>query len=114
MFCGTTLFVWLALFFFIGRVEGYSQRAAIDFFEERQNEKCYVITHGYKSYAQLFYSQKPMITEPRAYDEEWLMKGDVDRPVYVVCKVTSADEVAAIPTLREFYRKNGFVFFERE
>jgi len=113
LFCGTALFVWLALYFFIGRVEGYSQRAAIEFFEERQNEKCYVITHGYKSYAQLFYTQKPMITDPRAYDEEWLLKSVVDRPVYVVCKVTSADEVTAIPTLKELYRKNGFVFFEK-
>lgn len=114
IFGGTALFVWFALYFFIGRVEGYSQNAAIEFFQERQNEKCYVITNGYKSYAQLFYTRKPMVTDPRAYDEEWLLKGEVDRPVYVVCKLTSADEVAAIPTLKEIYRKNGFVFFRRE
>jgi len=41
------------------------------------------------------------------------LKSVVDRPVYVVCKVTSADEVTAIPTLKELYRKNGFVFFEK-
>ena len=32
-----------------------SARAAIDFFEERQGEACYVITKNYKSYAQLFF-----------------------------------------------------------
>ncbi len=113
LFGGTALFVWSALNFFINRIEGYSQRAAIEFFEERQGEECYVITSGYKSYAQLFYTRKPLITDPHAYDEEWLLKGEVDRPVFVVCKVTRADEVAAIPALKEMYRKNGFVFFER-
>ena len=113
LFGGTALFVWTALYFFINRVEGYSQLAAIEFFEKRQNEECYVITHGYKSYAQLFYTRKPMITDPRSYNEEWLLTGDVDRPVYVVCKVTSVAELAVVPTLNEIYRKNGFVFWER-
>ena len=113
-FGGTALFVWLTLFFFINNIEGYSQRAAIDFFEARQNEKCYVITRNYKSYAQLFYTKKPAVTNVLAYDENWLLTGDVDRPVYVICKVTSAEEVAAEPMLKELYRKNGFVFFVRE
>ncbi len=113
VFGGTAMFVWLALYFFINRIEGYSQLAAIEFFEKRQNEECYVITHGYKSYAQLFYTRKPMITDPRSYNEEWLLTGDVDRPVYVVCKVTSVAELAVVPTLNEIYRKNGFVFWER-
>lgn len=113
-FGGTALFVWLTLFFFINNIEGYSQRAAIEFFEARQDEKCYVITRNYKSYAQLFYTKKPVVTNVLSYDENWLLTGDVDRPVYVVCKVTSAEEVAAEPTLNELYRKNGFVFFVRE
>jgi hypothetical protein len=29
----------------------------------------------------------------RAHDEEWLFYGDIDRPVYVVCKITSVDDV---------------------
>jgi len=114
VFGGGALFVTLTLFFFINRIEGYSQRAAIEFFKERQGEECHVVTWNYKSYAHLFYTRKPPVNDPRAHDGEWLLHGAVDRPVYVVCKVTSADEVAAIPTLKELYRKNGFVFFKRE
>ncbi|MBP6313071.1 MAG: glycosyltransferase family 39 protein [Flavobacteriales bacterium] len=113
-FCGTALFVWLTLFFFINNIEGYSQRAAIEFFQARQDEKCYVITRNYKSYAQLFYTRKPLVTNALSYTDNWLLTGDVDRPVYVVCKVTSAEEVAAEPMLNELYRKNGFVFFVRQ
>jgi hypothetical protein len=53
IFGGTALFITTTLYFFINRIEGYSQRAAIEFFEEQQGETCYVITKNYKSYAQL-------------------------------------------------------------
>ncbi len=114
VFGGTALFVTITLYYFINHIEGYSQRAAVEFFQQRQGEKCYVLTQGYKSYAQWFYSEMPPITDPRAHDEEWLLHGDVDRPVYVVCKVTSVEEVAAIQGLKEIGRKNGFVFWMRE
>ena len=114
VFGGTALFVTITLYYFINRIEGYSQRAAVEFFQERQGEKCYVLTKNYKSYAQWFYSDMPPITDPRAHDEEWLLHGDVDRAVYVVCKVTSVEEVAAIPGLKEIGPKNGFVFWKRE
>jgi 4-amino-4-deoxy-L-arabinose transferase-like glycosyltransferase len=114
VFGGVALFMPLALAAFINRVEGYSQRAAIEFFEQRQGERCYVITRNYKSYAQLFYTRKAPVTDPRSHDEAWLLEGDIDRPVYVVCKITALDEVKAIPTLRELYEKNGFVFFRRD
>ena len=44
LFSGTALFVTLTLMFFINKIEGYSQRAAIEFFEERQGRTCYVLT----------------------------------------------------------------------
>ncbi len=114
VFGGSALFVTFTLFFFTNRIEGYSQRAAIDFFKKRQGETCYVITRNYKSYAHLFYTAKPPVTDPRSHDEEWLLHGDIDRPVYVVCKITAVEEVSSISTLEELYRKNGFVFFKRE
>ncbi|MCL4281772.1 MAG: glycosyltransferase family 39 protein [Flavobacteriales bacterium] len=113
VFGGTALFVTITLYYFINRIEGYSQRAAVEFFRQRQGEQCYVMTKDYKSYAQWFYSRVAPITDPRAHDQDWLLGGRVDRPVYVVCKVTSAQDVAAIPGLEELYRKNGFVFWVR-
>ncbi len=113
VFGGTALFVSITLYYFINNIEGYSQRAAVEFFEQRQRERCYVMTKNYKSYAEWFYTRMPPITDSRVQSENWLITGNVDRPVYVVCKVTSAKEVAAIPGLHELYRKNGFVFFRR-
>ena len=114
LFIGSALFVTITLYFFINRIEAYSQRAAIEFFKERQKEEAYVITIGYKSYAHLYYTMKPPVIDPRAHDREWLLHGEVDRSVYAVSKITSVDEVLAIGTFEELYRRNGFVFWQRK
>ncbi len=40
--------------------------------------------------------------------------GDIDKTVYVVSKITKANELEKYPQLKEIGRKNGFVFFERK
>lgn len=103
----------LTLIFFIGRIEGYSQRAAISFFESKIGQDCYVVTHGYRSYAQLFYTRKPRVTNEKSYDRDWLYTGDIDKDVFVVTKVQTAHELQQIPGMQEIGRENGFVFFRR-
>ncbi len=113
LYIGTGMFVMLTLIFFIKRIEGYSQRAAIEFFESRIGQDCYVVPHGYRTYAYLFYSRKPKVTNEKSYDRNWLYTGDIDKDVYVVAKIQSAPEVQAVPGMEEIGRKNGFVFFRR-
>jgi hypothetical protein len=119
VFGGTALFVPITLFFFIHNIEGYSQRAAVEFFEARAKDTAnghpsYVKNRNYRSYAQLFYSRKQPPTDPSAYDEEWLFHGAIDRPVYLVAKITSEEDVGSIGTFVEMYRKNGFIFYRRD
>lgn len=104
------LFVWCTLYFFVNNIEGYSQRAAVEFFEARQGERCYLLTKNYKSYVPEFYG-RISLAQP---EEDVLLQGPIDRPVYLSCKITSVDEVLALGTFQELYRKNGFVFFERK
>lgn len=114
LFGGTALFVMLTLIFFINNIESYSQRAAVEFAEERIGEDCYVVTEGYKSYVQLFYTRKQPPSNPKSYDKQWLYTGDIDKPVYVMTKVTKRDELERYPELKKIGEKNGFVFFKRE
>lgn len=143
LFGGTAIFVLLTLVFFIKKIEGYSQRAAVDFFIERQGEPCYVETLGYKSYAQLFYSRKqppqelgatppppadafdwsweaftappqPYRPTVRSEDRGWLLRGDIDLPVYVATKVHKAERfLKDYPKLEVLREENGFVFMVR-
>lgn len=119
VFGGTALFVTITLFFFINNVEGYSQRAAVEFFEARAKDTAdghlnYARNRNYRSYAQLFYTRKQPPPDERAYSEDWLFHGDIDRPVYLVAKITSEEDVHAIGTFTELYRKNGFIFYRRD
>jgi hypothetical protein len=114
LFGGTAVFVMLTLIFYINRIESYSQRAAIEFFESRVGEDAYLITDGYKSYAQYFYGKTQEYSMKEAADREVLFSGDIDKDVYIVTKIHKADRLRAMPQLQEIGARNGFVFFKRE
>lgn len=132
-------FIYLAIAIVIPKVEGYSQHAAIEFYIECAQQHCYVETHGYKSYAYLFYSnRKPAdYTNPDqiAYVERqldlmeseghsrvqsftisnmlWMENGKIDRPAYLVIKTKDEEEFLQKPDMMKLYDKNGFSFFVR-
>lgn len=113
LFGGVTIFVLLTLGFVIGKVEAYSQRAAIEFFSGLKGKDIYASTHGYKSYSHLFYAAKQPGLDPRSHDREWLIHGEVDKEVYLATKVHKAYELDSLPHFQRLYEKNGFVFFVR-
>ena len=113
-FGGTAIVIFLASSIIVPKVERYSQGAAIDFFIQRQGEDCYVETLGYKSYADLYYTQKVKPENENSYDLQWLLTGDIDKPVYFASKINRIDEYMQYKDLKELYRKNGFVFLKRE
>jgi len=117
LFAGTAIVVFFASAIIVPKVERYSQGADIDFFIARQGENCYVHTLGFKSYGDLFYTQKEKPTNLNAYDQQWLLTGPIDKPVYFVTKVDRVqnwEDPAKYPDLKELYRENGFVFLKRE
>ena len=118
LFGGTAIFVMLTLIFFIKRIEGYSQRAAIEFFESKKEEDCYVVSHGYKTYANLFYGEKQPVEKEVAMNDkaawkQWCLTGPIDKDVYVITKIHRVPEIENIEGLTEVYNKNGFVVFKR-
>ena len=114
LFLGTAIFINLVLFFFINKIEGYSQNAAIEFYTQKSTEDCYVTTFGYKSYAHLFYTKKQIPMNPNHADNEWLMRGSVDKPTYWVAKYSAKAQLDTVSTLQYLYDKNGFVFYQRK
>ncbi len=111
--------IQVAVLHFTPKIEAYSQRSAIEFFKGFSGQDVYVHVLGYKSYAHLFYTEKHKPDNPHYYNadgtvnEQWLLTGDVDKPVYFSCKVTAADRYRGLQELQEIGSKNGFVFFRR-
>jgi hypothetical protein len=113
-FGGVAITVFLTAAIIVPKIERYSQGAAIDFFTQRRGEDCYVDVLGYFSYAQLFYTKKEKPVNENAYNRDWLLQGNIDKPVYFVTKVDKIDKYKQYTDLKELYRKNGFIFLKRE
>jgi hypothetical protein len=142
LYLGITLnlvFICLAILIVVPKVEQYTQHATIEFYKTCAKQKCYVETHGFKSYAYLFYSarQPDDYTNPDqvAYINKqldlmeseghsrftsfptsnllWMENGKIDRPAYIVVKNINESELKGILTLKKLYSKNGFSFYVR-
>lgn len=117
----TAISLMLYMYAVVPKIEGYTQRPAIEFFESAQNKDVYVTTIGYKSYAHYFYAriQPPLETDAltrfkndllkqsgaESYNElsqeeksdfnnrvnDWLLNGPIDKPVYFSTKNTFPD-----------------------
>ena len=88
---------------FIRKIEGYSQRAAIEFYESKQGENCRIKTDNFFSYAHHFYQRQ--------------QPGQQNKPgarQYFVGKIGRLEDLENQPGFVELYRKNGFAFFEKK
>jgi hypothetical protein len=116
----TATFMFIALYWIVPKIERYTQGDIVDFYKTLQGKNVYIQVLGFKSYAHYFYPRiqpSPTNEEKRKRDNEWLMKGNIDKPVYFVTKVVSKNELAelrALPDIRELKELNGFVVFLRK
>ncbi len=114
LFWSTAIWVQLGLYLYIKNIEGYSQRANIEFWQTKQNEDCYLTTYNYKSYTQYFYGNVKPQQNPKAGDLEWLLKGAIDKPVYISCKTNNYLQFQnEVKDARLLYNQNGFYFYVR-
>lgn len=115
IFLASALFTNLTIMVLVPRIEGYSQNAAIEFYKSKKGQDCYVETIGFKSYADLFYFEKPIPENKNALQPDWVIKGDIDKEAFYVCKNFKADYYQELhPQLIRIGEKNGFVFFMRK
>lgn len=115
LFFGVSLFMFVGLIAYIGRVELISQSAGIEFLKSVKGKDCYVVTHGYKSYAHYFYpqlkpSQKPLTDNIDDW-KDYALNHKLPKDIYVITKINRTEGLAQYPQLKEIGRKNGFVFY---
>jgi 4-amino-4-deoxy-L-arabinose transferase-like glycosyltransferase len=107
----TCVFVYSAAV--VPKIEGYSQRTMIAFYESKRGQNVYVSPVGFKSYAQYFYFQKPLHSNPKSSDEAWLINGPVDKPTFLISRTDRAAPYRQHPNLQVIAERNGFVFLKR-
>ena len=114
---------------FTPKIEAYTQRSAIDYFEGLQGKDVYIHSLGYKSYATMFYTreQPPTDSNYRSIradkhgndlqpiaNEGWLLSGKIDKPAYFICKIQDSAKYVVMPQLSHIGGSNGFVFYKRD
>ncbi|MCF6366199.1 MAG: glycosyltransferase family 39 protein [Bacteroidales bacterium] len=115
IFIISMLFTNLTLLIIVPKVEKISQNSAIEFYQSHEGEDAYFITYGMKSYAHHFYTKKKQPAETDILSSGQLLKGEINKPVYVTCRINKADEFAEkYPHFEKLYEKNGFVFWLRK
>lgn len=108
----TAIVLFLFNLFVVPKIEAYSQRPAIEFYESLQGRDVYVAPVGFKSYAHLYYFQKPANQEAKSND--WLLSGDIDKPAYFVVKVNKQAQMEKFEDVHKIGQNGGFAFYKRE
>ena len=115
VFISSLIFVYFSMTIITPRIESYSQKAAIEFYQSIEREDAYVTTLGFKSYAHLFYAKTNPTKNKSVYEKGWLLKGNIDKKVYCIFKINRKEKfIIEYPDLKILYEKNGFVFSVRE
>ena len=112
--------IFLILPLLAPKIEPFTQGAPIAFYQQLQNKDCYVEALGFKSYAPYFYNQRKYENSSAYMNleegdfEKFLMKGNIKKDAYFVCKINKDKEYTDSTDLKILYTKNGFVFMKRE
>lgn len=98
----------------VPKIEKYTQGDLIDFYKSIQGQDVYVTSVGFKTYAYYFYFQQPQYTnQPHGQErQEWLTHGIVDKPVYIVVKITEK-YVKELPDVELVKKLGGYVIYKR-
>lgn len=110
----TAVCLWFYLSLVVPKIEEYVQGTVVRFYQSKQGQNVYAEPIGYKSYAQLFYFRKQPPVNPQTKQETYLIDGPVDKPTYLITKITSANGYRTNPNLRVVKEENGYVIFQRK
>lgn len=115
LFVSMIVTVQLLSYSLVPKIEEMTQGAAVRFYTEKGREDVYMLPYGYKSFAYLFYGKKMPGYNPESLNEEWLLSGPVDKPVYIIAKdyPKRIKALEVYSDLQLLYRENGYVFYKR-
>ena len=105
-----SILVQSIVYLVVPRIEGYTQRAAIEIYKELAEEDVVVVTYGFKTYADHFYLKRK--SEDIAHFEEVNTVSVNGRPVYVVTRSNVVKNKGVPQEWIFLSNRNGFVLYE--
>ena len=105
-----SILVQSIVYLVVPRIEGYTQRAAIEMYKELAKKDVVVVTYGFKTYADHFYLKRNL--EDIAHFEEVNTMTVNGRPVFVVTRSNVVENQGVPPEWIFLSNRNGFVLYE--
>jgi hypothetical protein len=105
----------ISLMTFAPKIDLHLQKDVVDFYKSIQYEDAYCNVLGFKSYAHLFYTFKKNPANKNSLDSEWLLNGNIDKPVYFVSKSQNKEKtLKENPNIRFLKRAGGYLVYYRD
>lgn len=112
LFVVTLIGVNLTIVLITPKVEPYSQGAAVEFYQSKQGQNAVTETLRFKSYAHLFYAQRPPRFRRSVVDSMRNFNAYPNVPLFYVGKIQDRAQNEGELPLELLYEKNGFVFYK--
>lgn len=112
LFISTGYMTQIMVYYFVPKIEKYSQGALIDFCKNNANDSTMVLSLNHPSYAHLFYSnqKKSNFISPKINESN--IKSTTIKKIVFTSRIENYTENKKFnPHLQELYQKNGFVFW---
>lgn len=106
------IFLNLGLNLLMPPIEYAVQGPAIEYYSRYAGQDVYLYTSGLKSYGRIFYFQKqPWQSQ---FDEQQLLDGKFDKPVYFISKTNSDHELKKRPEITFLEKKGGYLLYVKK
>ena len=113
LFYSTAFCIFFYMKAVVPKIEQYSQAPVINFYKSIAGQDVYATTVGFYSYAPYFYFSKMPGGNAESGNKEWLLNGEIDKPVYIIAKSTSKAMFEQHPDCRFIKQEGGFLFYCR-
>jgi hypothetical protein len=113
MAVGTGVLLFSYMVFVLPKVEAHTQGSLIDFLQAKKGEDVYVMTFGFHSYAPYFYFAQPNNNVDKRADDDFLLNGRIDKPVYIITKITD-QYLLTKSDLKLLKEEGGYRFYKRK
>ena len=98
----------------VPKIEQYTQKPIIEFYESLQGKEVNVQPYYFKSYAHLFYTRKPWYQDEEAYDSNIMLNGNPSRPTFIIVKAGKRKaELIERPDMQFVGDYGGYSVFKR-
>lgn len=108
----TVISLLVIMYTVMPKVDSMTQADAISFYEELQGKDCYIGIRG-KSYAHYYYGRIKPQSNPKYYDAQWLLDGNIDKPTYMVTRSTDAFFEEEVEGFKLVERRGAYKMYVR-